>query len=395
MVFILNENAASRIFEKYKNVAAFGTGKSKGYTDEAAQFTLSYQKLGILPDSDVINGVVNGQISGKKVIKAAVKGLNKVEDDTGLAMKMAQLVNMIKDNANPDTKPEDGESKKAYKKRIRNAAPNALVFVLDGQNAAYDKFVTKYIAALFNEFGFAVITKAKDVKKIFKGNKRKKIVKNVRNFVSNNSGMTLDKHGRRLFKAIRAYYRIELLQWSIAGIADVESDMSAKKLRKYREKKAKEFANVLIDTFSSMNTAEMVNLDLKVNMAKKLMKKNKKGVKSYKVFAELISAVTSGDVKMPKVKFGVTKKSKKKGDPEPAMNTRKFMKFFMKNPDMLNVVFGHLACCYLDVDVGSSEYNKQMTKVIGATEYGADFSKAFVSVAKEYRKAADAPATAG
>ena len=149
MVFILNENAASRIFEKYKNVAAFGTGKSKGYTDEAAQFTLSYQKLGILPDSDVINGVVNGQISGKKVIKAAVKGLNKVEDDTGLAMKMAQLVNMIKDNANPDTKPEDGESKKAYKKRIRNAAPNALVFVLDGQNAAYDKFVTKYIAALY------------------------------------------------------------------------------------------------------------------------------------------------------------------------------------------------------------------------------------------------------
>ena len=83
MVFILNESAASRIFEKYKNVAAFGTGKSKGYTDEVAQFTLSYQKLGILPDSDVINGVINGQISGKRSSRLPSRALTKSKTTLG------------------------------------------------------------------------------------------------------------------------------------------------------------------------------------------------------------------------------------------------------------------------------------------------------------------------
>jgi hypothetical protein len=95
MVFVLEERYARMIFKKYhKNVVAFGLNGSKGFVED--EMKVPYQRLACMPDLDEINGVVAGQIKGKKIISNALKALHKPSMETAeIGITMAQLVNII------------------------------------------------------------------------------------------------------------------------------------------------------------------------------------------------------------------------------------------------------------------------------------------------------------
>lgn len=379
MVFVLNEEKAAKIFAKYRNVAAFSLGKSKGFEDAEKTISVSYQKLAFLPSQDTINGVLDGSIKAKKVINDAVKRIMKIKPDdegTGIAMAMAQLINILQDNTDEDI---SKMSKKQYKRYMKKHGPNILVFVLDGENPAKDKFLKKFITAIFDVFGYEVIDSNKVVKKLFKG-KRKGINDRVRDFIDANKGMKLSKEGRTLYKLTTLYYRTELLQLSMSATSD-EYEF------KLGEKTAEKLAKSLVMKFSNMNIAELEKYDLSKKQFKKLAKTirgaNEDAVDHYNELRDILVK----DIELPKIKGGITKKSRKAGDPEPKMNVKKFVKFYRKkdNRGLLRLVYAHLVCRSMDVAIGSSSYNKHISEVL-SSEYGSDFSKAFISAAKEYAK---------
>lgn len=372
MVFVVNEQAASRIFENYKNVAAFTLGKGKSYTDAEAKIQVSYKKLSFIPSDDTINAVINGDIKAKKVINSACKAIREIKmDDEGsaVALSMIQLVSMLQE------KPMASEamSKKEQKKYMKKFGPNVLVFVLDGENPERDKFLTKYIAALFEEYGYEVITKGKLIKKIFKG-KRRKIYDRIRN-LSENKGFKLSNDGRILYRVSRMYYNTELLQVSMSEIAAVG---------KMSDKTAGHLAQYLISQFSTLNILDVVKLP--VNQKKKLAKMFKKKDRvTFDAYEELQAILATMEIEIPDVKFGANKKKQ-----TPKMKNKKIKKFInfftkKKNRDLLRLVYAHIVCAQMDVAVGSSDYNKTVSDILSDT-YGSDFSKAFVAAAKAYAK---------
>ena len=389
MVFIVNEEKAIRIFEKYRNVAAFTLGKSKGLADADGKLVISYEKLNFLPDNDTINAVVNGDIKGKKVIKAAQKKLLKVKMDdeySGIALSMLQVIGILQS----DSDRVDGMSKKAYKKHIAKYGPNIMVFVLDGENEARDKFLTKYVKGLFEVYGYECITSGKVIKKLFKG-KTKKINVRVRDFIDNNKGMSLSKSGRALYRATRIYYSNELRQSALCATSNLMDG-------KLTEKKATGLAKHLVHTFSNLSVLDYNVLDLDKKTTEKLQKaqraKNKASVKHYKELRNILKMMNVEGLKLPKVEFGV--KNKKSNDPKPVMDGKRFVKFFAgkkkknkANRALLYLVYFHLTCRNMEIDVGSTDYNKNMADVVSSI-YDNNVSKAFVAAAKEYAKAAAA-----
>ena len=380
MVFILNEEKAAKIFKKYRDVAAFTLGKSKGFVDETKGISVSYQKLAFLPDDDTINAVLNGDVKANKIIKKAVKKIVNIkpdeDDDTGMTLYMLQLINMIQ----KDDSLEEGMSKKAYKKFLKKHGPNILVFVLDGQDEKRDKFLTKYIKAIFGVFGYDCVTNKKVVKKLFDG-KRSKINDRVRVFIDVNDGMHLSKDGRRLFNAGKLVFATELLQTSMANTRETVE---------LTGKRAARLSKHLVSMFSGLNTLELDRCGLKGKeqdkVGKAMKRKNKAAVEAYQDLRKVLVMINP-DLKLPKVEYGCTKKSVKKGDPKPKMNAKKFVKFFADkdNRPLLRLVFTHLVASSLGMEIGASDYNKNMADLL-STEIGSDFSKAFVSAAKEFAK---------
>lgn len=381
MVLILNEEKAAKIFHKYPDVAAFTLGKSKkGFHD--AKIELSYDRLAFLPDEDTINAVLGGDIKGNKVIAKAVKKVYQPDDPKGnpISIGMTQLISMI---ADADAVP-DGMSKKKYKKYIRHHGPNILVFVLDGENRARDKFLTKFIAALFDVYGYKAITNTKKLKKVFKG-KRSTVAKNVRAYVENTKGMSLSKEGRKVYRVAKLYYATEILQNAMSKSNGVI---------KLNRENSTSLAHKLAMCFSCRNNAELDKLNVGKKPYKMIYKKNKVAFKAYNELRKILK-VMDNDLVLPKVEFGCTKKSKKKGNPKPKMNVDKFIKFFRNadNRPLLRLVYAHLACRLFDVAVGSSEYCRHVSDSI-AKDFPSEFIKKFNNTAKVYANSASGSAKA-
>jgi hypothetical protein len=372
MVFVLKEKAARKVFDKYENVAAFTLGKSKGINDEELEIT--YSKLPFTPDEDTLNGIVDGTVKAKKVIKDAVKALHKPSTDSetyNVCITMAQLVNILYP-----------EGKKNQTKKAKKRGPNIIVFVLDDNDEndkatkVKAKFLTKYVAALFAEFGIEVITDTKVVKKVFTG-KKKKVVQRVSTFVANNKRVRINDKGHQLKKTLITFYAIELRQSALKGIeADDLSRNSIKTLLK-----------TLIDTYTNDNmrvTAGTSKKEMK-RTCKQLKKKNKAAVEAYEEFTEIM-AVVNPDLKLPKVKNGY--KGKK-----PKMNVNKFVNWFTKKGKksgriaVLLMIYAHTAAVLVGAEPGTSEYTKTMTNVVKSIGLDADFSKAFINAAKGQAKA--------
>ena len=156
MIIVTTATKAKDIFAKYDtNIAAFTAGKTKAIDDADLQVSLT--KLNILPDEDEINGVVNGDLKAKKVIKRAKKALLVPSmENNGLCIEMAQLVNIIS---------SDRKLTKREVKNIKKHGPNIIVIVLDDPTdeatKQKNKFLTKYLAEMFGTFGIDVITDTK------------------------------------------------------------------------------------------------------------------------------------------------------------------------------------------------------------------------------------------
>lgn len=380
MVFVLKESEARKIFAKYKNVAAFTLGKSKGINDD--ELEISYTRLSFLPDEDVLNAIADGSMSVKKVIKQAVKDLCKPSLDTSdIGITMASMVNMIS--------PENKGSKK-YEKRLRKSGPNILVFVLDdpenGGSKSRNKFMKKYIAALFECFGIEVIDDEKVVKKLFRG-KKKKIVERVTNAIHSNKTLRLNDRGHALKKLLFTYYAIELRQSALNGLEI--GDLSKSQI--------KTLLKTLIDTYTNNNlkVAQYAGKkkDIK-KVCKRLKKHNKAAVKAYGEFREIMKAVNP-ELKMPKVEQGYHKKKEK-----PLMNIDKFVDFFTKKDcrraGVLVMLYAHTCTHLMGAVPGTAEYTKYMTNAIGTVAGELSEKDGFNSetLSKEYIAAAKAWAKA-
>lgn len=378
MVFVLTESKARKIFRKYDNVAAFAVGSSKSFTEGELQ--ISYSRLSFIPDEDEINAVVSGSVKAKKIIKDAKKALHKPGvDNHDLCISMAQIVNILS--------PEGKKSKK-YEKRLAKKGHNIVVFVMDDVadddkvGKARNKFLCKYLKALFGEFGIEIVTKKKVVKKLFKG-KRKKIIGKVADYIREHKNVRINDQGHVLKKTLFTFYAIELRQSAMRGL-EID-DLSKENM--------KTLLTTLIDTYTNdnMKVAQLAGKKREIEeICKKLKKKNKAAVEAYKSFVEIMGQANP-DLKMPKVKFGY---KKKKGKDKPKMDIDKFIEFFTKkkckNAGLLMMLYAHSAAVLMEAVPGTSEYTKIMTSTIGAIGAADGFSKTYVAAAKAWAKATTA-----
>lgn len=352
MVFILKEADAVRIFEKYRNAAAFTLSKGlKGVSNNDIE--VSYEKLSFLPDEDTINAIKAGDKKLKKVIKTAVKALHRPSlstDDAAVGLGMTQLVNIITSN------------------RKHKRGPAVLVFVYDEEDPARNKIMIKYLTALFAEFGLSTITKGKVVKKIFK--KRRKAKDNVIRYVKDNKGMALNRKGVNLKKLNTIFYEMELRQTALSSLTDVR-DLG------------KDTMNNCVKTLIKVYTAENLQYANK-KTAKRLAKKDKTAVKAYKDLREILRQLDA-KCKLPKVAYGQKKKKGKAVGRK--MDSKKFAKFFTKkkNRSYLLLVYAHTLAVLLGLDIGGKDYNSYMKKVCSIFD-NEDFGKEFVSAATAYAK---------
>ena len=393
MIFVCNEKKAETIFNAYRDVAAFSLGKSNGYVSEDGKIKVSFRKATFLPDNDMINAALNGDQSPKKVlaklVKKATKAIEQVSidpddpDETGIALAMLEIVSMI---ANNHSIPE-GLSKKQFKKWMKNDAPNILVFVLDGEDEARDKFLTKYIAALFEVYGLKVITKGKVIKSIFgkdgKPKSVKKAIMSLTSYMEKHESCSLSKKGQKLIMRGQIYYKLELQ--NLAVINTIGSIKAGEEFE-ISEKGANRLIKLLIENFSDHNVLALCDMGMdKKKYLKPMHEKNIATWKAYKECAKILEHIL--DVELPKTGQGCTKKSKKDGTFIPKTNVKKFKKFFLKkgNRKLLPILLMHMAFVYMGDEVGSKSYVKEMTKVLSACL--PEKSKEFITVVKQLNAA--------
>lgn len=356
MVFILNEEKAKKIFENYKNVAAFSLGASKGISIDGID--VSYEHLTFLPDNDTVNGIINGDLKLKKVIKKAVKALKKPKlddvENISIGLGMAQLITIITDN------------------RKSKRGPAVLVFVTDEENAERNKIMVKYLTALLEEFGIKPITSAKVVNKLFK-KKGKKAVNKVLKFISEEKGCRLSGKGTELKRSLYIMYEMELRQSAMSGLDLSELDGNA--------------AEMATKTMLKIYTGENLKSVSSKDMAKTLAKKDKAAVKSYNALRDILLSIDPA-FKLPKVKYGYNKK--KKVATKPKMDRKKFKKFFekKKNRSFIMLVFGHTVATNLGLEIGSKEYNTHMKGICNQGAFRD--AKEFATAATAYAKAVGA-----
>jgi len=353
MVFILNEQKATKIFENYRNVAAFTLSKGlKGAT--IGDLEVSYEKLNFLPDEDTINAIKSGDMKLKKVIKKALKALYSPSmDNAAIGLGMTQLVTILSNN------------------RKAKRGPAVLVFVTDEEDTARNKIMTKYITALLNAFGLNPITKGKVVNKLFK--KRKKAKEKVIEFSKKkDSGCNLSRKGVELKRINYVFYELEMRQSAMTNMDLRDMDSSA----------AEACTKSLLKVYTAENLKEV---DKKI--AKRLAKKDKTAVKAYQSLNEILVSMNA-DLKMPKVKFGQKKKKGKAVGPK--VNTKKFKKFFTKkrNRGMLLLIYAHTLAVMLGLEIGSKDYNSYMKGVCNSFKEG--FGKEFTAAATAYAKGENA-----
>ena len=355
MYYILKEEKAEKIFAKYKNAAAFTTSKNvKTPTSTDRELEIEYEQLQFLPDEDTINAIKNGDISAKKVIKKAVKALYRPSaDNAAIGLGMAQLMHIITSN------------------RKNEKGPAVLVFLLDPEDEQRNKVMTKFITALFEQFGLTP-GKVKKIKKIFKG-KKKKVVKAVSR-LEEEKGNQLSRAGGALKKMLSVFYELELRNSGLTGL----------KVTALGNKSTAYCVDSLLATYTAKNL-QAIEDDNKSGkkIAKALAKKDKAAVEAYKELIEILKTIDP-DAKFPKVKYGAKRKHKKIVGSK--MNEKKFKKFYSKrkNRDFILLIYGHTMAVLNDAPVGSKEYNAVMKGTCRQIEDG--FDKTFIAAANAYAK---------
>lgn len=351
MVFILKEEIATKIFENYRNVAAFTLSKGmKGITVDGME--VSYEKLNFLPDEDTINAIKSGDMKLKKVIKKAVKALHSPSmENATIGLGMIQLITILTNN------------------RKSKHGPAIIVFVVNDNDVARNKIMIKYIEALLGEFGLKPITKAKTVCKLFK--KRKKAKSKVMEYTrSDKSGCNMSKKGAELKQLNQVFYELELRQSSLINLDPRDLDGNA--------------AEACVKSLLKVYTAENLKaVDKKI--AKRLAKKDKMAVKAYNILADILKNMNY-DIDMPKIKYG---QKKKHGEAVGSkMKEKKFKKYFTKkrNRGILLMVYAHTLTMLLGIDVGSKEYNSYMKSVCNNALMPDGFAKDFSAAVGTYVK---------
>ena len=201
MVVIVNESTVNKNPKmlKYKNLAAFALGKAPSLTDvvdKDGKPVVNYNYVNFLPDKDTINAVISGDMSAKKVIKKAIKALrNPSTENQAIGMTVVHLVHMITDEYRTKNQVKDG--------------PSVLAFILDDpdtdEQQAINKFLTRYVTAVFQEFGFDPVTNKKTIKKLFDGNRKKRIKRS--DFIA--AGVTMGIEPKIVEKLIGKYVRLQ------------------------------------------------------------------------------------------------------------------------------------------------------------------------------------------
>lgn len=409
MVVIVNESTVNTNPKmlKYKNLAAFALGKAPsltGVVDKDGKPVVNYNYVNFLPDKDTINAVINGDMSAKKVIKKAIKALrNPSTENQAIGMTVVHLVHMITDEYRTKNQIKDG--------------PSVLAFILDDPDSdeqkATNKFLTRYVTAVFQEFGFDPVTNKKTIKKLFDGN-RKKRIKKVAKYIKDHDECRMNKDGYTLKKILLTFYAIPLHQASLNNGVNIESLKSVGR---------KNLVKALYNAYTNCNMIAIGKLGMKSKIEEKyldrLRKMNKKAFKMYNevydimefisdqvaksVTEELTEAGLSGKKlkkkvkkvvrktapELPKIKFGHKKKT---SDPDNVkMNAKKFKEFFedKDNVAYLAMIYAHTTLRIIGVEIGCSEYCKFMSNNLRNLMDG-DVLKLFISTAKGIYKDAKA-----
>ncbi|MCM1230272.1 MAG: hypothetical protein NC489_09065 [Ruminococcus flavefaciens] len=369
MIIIAKEAKVADVFANYKNAVAFSTTPAKKGC-QIADKTIGYEQLNFLPSNDDINAIKNGEKKLKKIIKDAVKALKdpKAEGAATIGLNMGMLITA----ATSDRRNKNG--------------PPVLVFILDDEDDIRNKVIKKFLKALFAEFGIKPV-KTEKVKKLFKVSKKKLkkankgrkkkdrqkpkgLVKGrIIEFESEKKNKCgLSNKGLELKKNLLRYYDIELRQLAATKLGATDLNGAT----------AQSWAKSLVRTYSAENIKELSSK----KYAKLLAKKDKKAAKYYNELRDILRSM-DGDMKLPKVEFG---QKKKKGKAKGAkFDTKKFVKFYTRyrNRGYLLLVFGHTMLRLLGAEIGSKEYNQQMTIV--CNNIGVDgFTKLYKTAAAAY-----------
>lgn len=356
MFIICNEAKALKIFEKYKQVAAFTMSKSPR-TVTVCEQEVTFKKLPFMLSEDDINAVKNGDIKLKKVIKRAVKALYDPKPENGIiGLNVTQVIGIITANRN---------SKRG---------PAIIVFITDDQDEERNKILTKYVKALFAEFGLEPLSN-KTCKKIFKGGKKKvksKVIKQSRR-----KGCALSANGTTLKELNYTYYELELQQ-------NAMSNEGYENFGKERQKLAVKY---LTNVFTATNLKKLSDKG-----GKRMSKKDKFAVKAYNELADILEGMPE-PIKLPKVKYGQKHKGKGKERRAtgPKMNVKKFKKYFTKKTarPMVIFVYGHIVARLLGLEVATDDYNSWM-KTVAKAIISPEFTKNFIKAAGTWAKSIDA-----
>lgn len=249
----------------------------------------------------------------------------------------------------------------------------------------FDKKVKKTVK-YFEKIGFEVPEKLQDVEM-----KDKKVAKSITKFAS---FCNLTQSGQNLYDMIDLTFDVEFRTGNILGM-DVSS---------LRGKTRKLMGNVIAGKLCGHTEVMIDKLEDNVSKgkeSKKIIKKMRKRTKKiekkdreyYKELKVMLEDKTTGlnafvpqdakMIKLPKVKKSKSSKKYEK-------TARKFAKL---DPAILSAVFAHITARSLGTNIGDSEYNRVMSRMIGFSHRHGDpkvLAKNFTSIAKSIKKSNEA-----
>lgn len=384
MIAILKESEVRKMY-KYRELCAVKTfGTEDEYRDPENDIVLTYADAGIMPDEDVINQMLSGDMSVKKFCKKLQNNVRNLKGDYDeLAMNWACILNI-------SIPKKDKDSRVKVKDGKVNPEP-VLVFVLpdntgdaetDREYKAKTKIYVKYITTMLDFFGMKAIMRTKDKKskklvakflKLFKGS-NKKIIMNLVKFVRENPAYMPTKQYASIVGSIYAYYGIEIAADSYLRL---NKEDSTKRVRSA-------LTNLILDAMYCKNIEELQKSFAKVNkdvvkMCKRLRKKNEVLIKSLnQVVTILKEDDPNADITIPKkLKVG-TKANKKKDMPKLAK------KLYKGDGNLDTIVLALNVATYTirsDESWGTPEYISGLRKYLAAA-LGKDIANGFCNVLK-------------
>lgn len=199
MVYYLSEEKILKMLEKTDRVSVFSLEKGAKYKTISDELDMPIPAIDdMFPDTAVRQKIANGEISGKKVIKAVEKILKDPAKakDTDLPVNVYMLISIL----------------------IRNAKEGVLTAIIEpdfGDNSKLEKFANAYIKMLFGTFNYKVADGSKknrkEMKKLLKG-KKKDVKAKIKKAAH---GTTMDSSGVKRYNAIKKAFDLEILSNSL------------------------------------------------------------------------------------------------------------------------------------------------------------------------------------